>query len=607
MQEHYTRLSVHHYNKKGKAVYSFKCHVCGNTYINSNNAAAHCALCLKRKIHAQNQRGYPILEAFHLVPEDVPEEVVTPMKISPKTIDQKLSMEHAALMDLIADMNIPYTQLNSKSWEGFIHTLNPGFKIPSSDKLRSLIIDYAQQQLDAGLYNFKGLTCGLAIDGATLIELHTYAFILVNSNGLRLAGFKTVDNQRGATLAAATAEIITTCREHGIFISGVVSDNAPNLVLALSNMDPNDPLSLCSLIGSAILRIACSAHTGQLAVNDVMKTSVTLENYFNNVTSLLKWIEKRCDDFKKICSLKIPKYVATRWNTLASCGTFIEENREEIHAFIEERVDVEKHEYERAVIDYKNGKKKNEPEPPTPPPVFKVPEKWRNYTEALNVIVEFTDRIEGDLVLLQELFLAHIEVESKLEKMASNQNIIASHLLAAFRQRFCTTGDLTLAELAYVFTPEGHASFRALPEDQSKRNKKKKLKEKLLETTNILNIDAIGPGGKYLAALFENYLCFWNVNEGDDPYGFWIDRLDESIRIRQVNANHPIPLNVFATTALILISLPASESMVERAFSQIKTIASDYNKSMKNDLFISLATIKLCFRYRNKYMVIEKD
>ena len=209
-------------------------------------------------------------------------------------------------------MNIPYTQLNSRTWEGFIHTLNPGFKIPTSEKLRSLIIEYAEQCLDSGLKDFKGLPCWLAVDGATLMELHTYAYILVHPNGLRLAGFKTVDDQMGTTLAAATAEIVADCMEHGIAISGIVSENAPNFVAVLTHMDPNDPLSLRALIGLSILRIACAAHTGQLAVNDVMKINIVLESFFNNITSLLKWIGARSEEFKKVFPLKLPKYVATK-------------------------------------------------------------------------------------------------------------------------------------------------------------------------------------------------------------------------------------------------------------------------------------------------------
>ena len=422
MQEYYTKLDVHHYNHKGKPVYSYKCNICNNKYINTNNAAAHCRECLKRKENAQAQRGFPILEAFHITPEKVPEDAVTPVKITPRPFpDAPISMEHSALIELIADMNIPYTQLNSMSWEAFIHSLNPGFKIPSSEKLRDLIVEYSNQCLEEGLQDFKGLTCGLAVDGATLIALHTYAYILVNPNGLRVAGFKVVDDQRGTTLAAATADIISECGEHGIFISGVVSDNAKSLVNALTNMNQNDPLSLRTLIGLAVLRCACAAHTGQLAVNDVMKSSATLESFFKNITSLLKWIDNRCSDFKKVCKLKLPKFIATRWNTLASCGSFIEKNKNEINTFIANQVQLEQDNYNSELIAFQQGRKKTSPEQPVPPPVTTIPIAWSAHTAALNVIADFTNQIEGDLILQQDLYVAHRTVEAKLEQMVKKK------------------------------------------------------------------------------------------------------------------------------------------------------------------------------------------
>ena len=90
-------------------------------------------------------------------------------------------------------------------------------------------------------------------------------------------------------MAKATADIINSYRESGINVSGVVSDNGPSLVAALTNMNSDDPLSLRVLIGMAVLRLACVAHTGQLAVNDVMNTCPILELFFKDITSMLRF------------------------------------------------------------------------------------------------------------------------------------------------------------------------------------------------------------------------------------------------------------------------------------------------------------------------------
>lgn len=66
--------------------------------------------------------------------------------------------------------------------------LNPGFIIPMKDQLRKLIIEHSKNVTEKGLSELQGFTCGLAVDGATLISLHVYAFILIYKDSLRQTG-----------------------------------------------------------------------------------------------------------------------------------------------------------------------------------------------------------------------------------------------------------------------------------------------------------------------------------------------------------------------------------------------------------------------------------
>lgn len=70
-----------------------------------------------------------------------------------------------------------------------------------------------------------------------------------------------------------------------------------------------------------------------------------------------------------------------------------------------------------------------------------------------------------------------------------------------------------------------------------------------------------------------------------------------------VNGNAKVPFKLFTFISLAIISLPASEAACERCFSQIKTILNEFNISMKEDLFTSLATIKICMRYKRNYFI----
>ena len=127
----YTRLGIHHYDKKGKAVYAFQCNICKGKFTNYNNAAAHVSSCRISHANAIDQRAFPILQAFGITPAQLPLEAVIPVKIKARSEPgAPLSHEFEALLELFADMNIPYTQIESPSWEKFIHALNPGLKIP---------------------------------------------------------------------------------------------------------------------------------------------------------------------------------------------------------------------------------------------------------------------------------------------------------------------------------------------------------------------------------------------------------------------------------------------------------------------------------------------
>ena len=75
-------------------------------------------------------------------------------------------------------------------------------------------------------------------------------------------------------------------------------------------------------------------------------------------------------------------------------------------------------------------------------------------------------------------------------------------------------------------TPTGLKTFQALPEDGNKRTTKKFLKDKFLEIASSLNIDALGESGKYIPAIFENYISFWN------------EKIDETITLRHINGGY---------------------------------------------------------------------
>ena len=77
----------------------------------------------------------------------------------------------------------------------------------------------------------------------------------------------------------------------------------------------------------------------------------------------------------------------------------------------------------------------------------------------LRTLVERTER--GD-TRLADFFVMQQSCKAEWKRLGEAGNQIASELLRLYEDRFATTADGLLHELAFVFTPDGHARFRMM-------------------------------------------------------------------------------------------------------------------------------------------------
>lgn len=63
---------------------------------------------------------------------------------------------------------------------------------------------------------------------------------------------------------------------------------------------------------------------------------------------------------------------------------------------------------------YGQGKPKKEATPIQVPSLDAIPEEWSNHLEPLEVITNFTNNIEGDLILQQDVYVQVVLAEEKL-------------------------------------------------------------------------------------------------------------------------------------------------------------------------------------------------
>ena len=154
--------------------------------------------------------------------------------------------------------------------------------------------------------------------------------------------------------------MVNLCKEYNIKVSAIVSDNAPALVAAIMNNDPDDENSLLSIVGDEILRASCAVHTAQLAIKDLMKTQ-EMTTFFEQVIGLLNWLQHRKALGNPVFPKKLPSFVSTRWNTLFQCSKFLYDTMDELKEFINEVLVNETERYSIELDAFNSSRRKKTP------------------------------------------------------------------------------------------------------------------------------------------------------------------------------------------------------------------------------------------------------
>jgi hypothetical protein len=399
-----------------------------------------------------------------------------------------------------------------------------------------------------------------------------------------------------------------------VTITGTCSDNAKNLVAALSG---NNDKSLSAKIGCYLLRVSCAAHTSQLSIIDIRNADGRIDQILGNAISLSLYIDKRDTSFRDYLNIKRPHFIATRWNSACNVLEFMVDNREAIEKFLQQCIASEDSAYRKRLTRNKERVAKGkQPKPviePSYPPIVVIPIDWFHLLEALKIIRSFTLRIEGDIVLQQDVFVEARNVRFTLTALEVSGNMYASTLRTAFEERFMKTADILISELAWRFTPAGVLEWRntfSLEMNGSDEEAKKRADEHyenlsnrfvdLCEHTFDISTDAQKASYGF-PALFHWWMECAPIDPGESTSSLWRKMRSKRVVIPGFHSGCPVSLSNLWKIGVALTTLPASEAICERCFSQIKHLASDLNTSMKPELFESLATIKMASYYFNKY------
>lgn len=397
----------------------------------------------------------------------------------------------------------------------------------------------------------------MAVDGASFLQNHFYALILINSSLVRLYDIIRLPDQKSTTISNEMLKCYLNCQNNDIFIAGVVSDNAHALKTALEG---DHPLNLHALLGESVIRVACAAHSAQLVLADLAKQSPDFKSFAETLLNLFTWIKNREHNYMIKCPKKIPFFICTRWNSLCSILEYFIKYSKIIDDFISDTIKQEARQYEKlkekALKKEKAGKKAVHPDEPTLPPVQNIPNIWIEYLQPLSIIKNFTEEVEGDMNMQYDVYKSYNDAILKFELLPDSK--FKTCVYDFFKERFISTADIEISRLSYAFTFNGLNEFR-----QRQGSDKEELIDIFTRFVNkALSEESVK--NNYLIACFEYYLDQVPWPQSRSSVRFWKSMQRFEFFEPELNNGKKISYSTFAKIALILVSLPVTEAIAER-------------------------------------------
>ena len=338
-----------------------------------------------------------------------------------------------------------------------------------------------------------------------------------------------------------------------------------------------------------------------------------LDTVLQQVIGIFNYIAARNEAFKRKVPAKRPQYVKTRWDSACNVLEFLIANKDDVESFLIEASDSEQRVYESKLdknrIRASQGKEIKQISEPDLPEITSIPITWFKAFDVLDVIRKFTSHVEKDLAMQQDVYLQAMDVENKLTALEVMGNEFAKPLREAFEYKFMNTADLLLSELAYRFTPIGFCDYkRTIYASMSSANRNEaenavqhhtalqnRFTDLCEHVFGITNDEERAENGFPLLFdwFFENVEC----NAGETTISLW-----RRVRyMRVIISSKRYSMLKFWQIGISLVTMPASEAICERCFSQVRRLTNDWNKNTSVDLFEALATIRLATHFLEQY------
>ena len=227
-----------------------------------------------------------------------------------------------SLLDVIAVCDISLRTVASDVFDTFCSKISPFFQVPSREKLRKYIKDYATYIHYNNLFSIRGEFCYILLDGANKFHHKLEGIIIVTFTNIFFWKFEEVLHATGKTLMDIITEVIKDLKLNNNRVIAIVTDNATNNVFAFSA----DVGRCQQLAKEYFIQVRCLCHTLDLALRH------TFEMISNE--PLLDGVKKLLAFYSHFTGIDGPS-ITIRWESITECVKFITERLDEIKKYIQ--------------------------------------------------------------------------------------------------------------------------------------------------------------------------------------------------------------------------------------------------------------------------------
>ena len=372
--------------------------------------------------------------------DDSGTDVVTPAPSS--AIDEKI----LTLIRLVCRVGLPLSTLKSKHWRDFLAYFGSPVVIKPT-RLRSLLLIHAQEIKRRNFEAVKQKYVSIITDGGTITDREFYIVLLFVEGMIYFGGALHVEKTSHTEIARALSPIVTEVTKAGGIPVAIITDNARNLKLATTEHAQPGPkivtrsqiCSVQSITHQHMLHISCTVHTANLILRDLEKELPGFANFKRGIKDLFSFLRER----KVRAALKargvrekVQLIQEIKWLTYYQAFRYVTKYREHIEAVVREPP---RHTAKRI------------------PEFQEIPKDWYDFLKALTPLGEFIVTIERNDTRLCQVFDYLLELRQSWDSLGDD---ISTKLSILLSDRFNTTGDGLLAQVAFMFTPKGLLYFR---------------------------------------------------------------------------------------------------------------------------------------------------